>query len=214
MHRTCLLTFVLMSSALFVKAAGLGTSREFLVARQALADGLPEVAALKAERLLPLKTWTRAETRQLATFAAEAWTRASNAPRVLKLAEAHDLEEETFWRAQALVLEGDLAAAREELASSKEARGAKARLLLAQILTALGEHDAAHDEIEPLTTTGSAEERRHANLLLAEIEINSGRVHAALQRLGDGAGTDDPAASLLRARGHLLSNDGKLAREE
>jgi hypothetical protein len=55
---------------------------DYVSARQALADGLPGVAGVKAERLLKRKGWTRVETRQLATFAAEAWTRAEEGARV------------------------------------------------------------------------------------------------------------------------------------
>jgi hypothetical protein len=203
--------FLLLTTA--IQAAGLAGSDEFRAAEAALADGLPEVAGVKAERLLQRQTWTRAEVRDLATFAAEAWARARSAEQVLKLAEAHDLHEESFWRAQALVLRGDLAEAREELVSSRETRTPKARLLLAQILTALGEHDAAPEELEPLLEQGTAEERQHARLLLAEIDIAGGRLHAARQNLDALADPADPVAGLLRTRCHLLAGEVKAARE-
>ena len=92
---------------------------EFVSARQALADGLPGVAAVKAERLLQRKDWSKTEVRQLATFPAEAWTRAGQSAPVLTLAEAHELEDEAFWRAEACALAGDLPAARQWLAEGQ-----------------------------------------------------------------------------------------------
>ena len=61
-------TVFALPSVLF--AAGLEEASDYVSARQALADGLPGVAGVKAERLLKLKGWTRVETRQLGTFAA------------------------------------------------------------------------------------------------------------------------------------------------
>lgn len=193
-----------IAAALFILpaallAAGLEDAPEFVLARQALADGLPGVAGVKAERLLKRKGWTRTETRQLATFAAEAWTRAEDGTRVLALAEAHDLDDETFWRGQALALNGDLAAARkvlmEDTTAAQQPRG---RLLLGQILSALGENATARTEIIPLLTTTDAALRERAQLLLAEIELNEGKV--AVSAL---PATADAPARYLHARAQL-----------
>lgn len=187
-----------LPAALF--AAGLEDSEAFLRARQALADGLPEVAAVKAGRLLQNKAWTKDEVRTLATFAAEAWIRTGKAVEVLALADAHELDEESFWRAQALVLERRLAEAREELTSGAGELRPRARLLLGQVLFSLGEHEAAHDEVESLLTEADAGLRRHATLLLAEIELNTGKAPAALQRLDAMNDPADATAGLIRAR--------------
>lgn len=187
-----------LPAALF--AAGLEDSEAFTRARQALADGLPEVAAVKAVRLLQDKQWTKSEVKTLATFAAEAWIRTGKAAEVLALADAHELEEESFWRAQALVLERRLAEAREELTSGSTALQPRARLLLGQILFSLGEHEAAQEEVEALLTEADAGLRRHATLLLAEIELNTGKAAAALQRLDAIHEPEDATTGLLRAR--------------
>lgn len=100
LRRLTLIATVLSFPAALI-AAGLDEAPEFVSARQAMADGLPGVAGVKADRLLKIKGWSRVETRQLATFAAEAWTRAEDGSRVLALADAHDLDDETFWRGQA-----------------------------------------------------------------------------------------------------------------
>lgn len=191
-------SFVLPAALL---AAGLEDASDYILARQALADGLPGVAGVKAERLLKRKGWTRTETRQLATFAAEAWTRAEDGARVLALADEHALDDETFWRGQALALGGDLAAARkvlmEDPAVAEQPRG---RLLLGQVLSALGETAAARTEITPLLAITDAALRDQAQLLLAEIAINEGRTD--FTTLGTGA---DAASRYLRARVQLQS---------
>lgn len=188
-----------LPAALF--AAGLEDSEAFARARQALADGLPEVAAVKAARLLQnTKTWTKAEIKTLATFAAEAWVRSGKAAEVLALADAHELDDESFWRAQALVLDRRLAEAREELAGGSGKLPPRSGLLLGQILFSLGEHEAAQDEVEALLAESDEALRRHATLLLAEIELNTGKSHAALQRLDAMRDPEDATAGLLRAR--------------
>lgn len=151
-------------------AAGLEDASEFITAQQALSEGLPGVAAVKAERLLKQKSWSRAETSRLATFAAEAWARARTGEPVLKLAEDYDLEDEVFWQAQALTLMGDLAAARKKLTEGEDApRQPRAALLLAQILATQGETAAARAAIEPLLTAPDQPLGQQARLLLAEL---------------------------------------------
>ncbi len=190
---------VLFPAAL--SAAGLEDAADYVSARQALADGLPGVAGVKAERLLKQKGWTRVETRQLATFAAEVWTRAEAGGRVLALAEAYDLEDETFWRGEALVLNGDLHGARKILTEDEQSpRQPRTRLLLAQILAALGENAAAQAETTPLLTATDESLRRHAQLLHNEIDINEDKTTAVLP-----TGDVDAASSYLRARALLQS---------
>jgi tetratricopeptide (TPR) repeat protein len=196
-------TVFALPSVLF--AAGLAEVPDYVSARQALADGLPGVAGVKAERLLKLKGWTRVETRQLATFAAEAWTRAEEGARVLALAEAYDLDDETFWRGQALALNGDLRAARKTLMEDDQpAHQPHTRLLLAQILAALGENAEARTEITPLLTSPDEAFRSRARLLQTEIAINEGKPGVEIP-----AADQDAATSYLRAR--ALLKEGKIA---
>ena len=184
-------------------AAGLEEAAEYVSARQALADGLPGVAGVKAERLLKRKGWTRVETRQLATFAAEAWTRAAEGPRVLAVADTYDLDDESFWRAQALSLTGDLTAARQVLTEDTSAQEhPRARLLLAQILSALGENAEARSTLTPLLTATDVALQKHALLLQSEIDLNEGKPAGGLPAKSD---TDDAATRFLRARALLQS---------
>lgn len=186
-----------------LSAAGLDDAPEFTAARQALADGLPGVAAVKAERLLKQHNeWSKAETRRLATFAAEAWTRAQAGKAVLKLVETHDLDDEPFWQAEGFVLTGDLAAARKTLTENGQtARTPRAALLLAQILATHGKPAAARAEIAPLAASVDPQIGRQARLLLEEISLDEGSPVNASASAQDDDG--DAAARYLRARALL-----------
>lgn len=202
MFRTLLASLASIAAAAAAFGADLHTTPEFVAARQALADGLPGVAAVKAERLLKLKGWTRTEMRSLATFAAEAWTRAQSGAAVLALADTYELEDRAFWLAQGLTLVGDLPAARKVLTDNAQApREPRSALLLAQILTATGETAAARAEIGSLTSAPDPQLQRQARLLLDEISLDEGQSLPTVTALP----VHDGAAHYLRARSLLLS---------
>lgn len=170
-----------------------------------MADGLPGVAGVKAERLLKRKGWTRVETRQLATFAAEAWARAEDGTRVLALAEAHDLDDETFWRGLALVLNDNLPAARKLLTEDDTTpRQPRTQLLLARVLAAMGETAAARADIAPLLSSADESLSAQALLLQKEMDLEDNNTATALNAVASSA-----ADIFLRARA-LLQN-GRLA---
>ena len=202
---TLIATFLSVPAALL--AAGLDEAPEFVSARQALADGLPGVAGVKAERMLKSKDWSRVETRQLATFAAEAWTRAEDGARVLALADAHDLDDETFWRGQALFLMGNLTEARKALTEADSApQHPRSRLLLAQILAALGDYADARAELAPLLASSDASLTAHARLLESEIEINEGKTPDP-----SSVAVTDATGQYLRARALLKGGQAAAA---
>lgn len=199
--RSLILTAAILVFPAALAAAGMEAAPDYVSARQALADGLPSVAGVKVERLLKRKDWTRVETRQLATFAAEAWTRAEEGARVLTLAEAYDLDDETFWRGQALALTGDLTTARKVLTDESSApQQPRTQLLLAQILAALGENAEARAVVSPLLTATDPALQTHARLLHSEIDINEGKPATGLSPTAS-----DAATRFLRARA-LLQN--------
>ncbi len=201
--RSLFLAAAILAFPAALVAAGLDESAEYVSAHQALADGLPGVAGVKAERLLKRKGWTRVETRQLATFAAEAWTRAEEGARVLALAETYDLDDETFWRGQSLALMGDLTAARKVLSEDEAATPQpRSRLLLAQILAALGQATEAREALAPLLTSTDSTLQTHAQLLQSEIDINEGKPATGLS-----ATAADAATRFLRARALLQKGE-------
>lgn len=196
----------------WILAAGLEDSEMYLRAKNALADGLPEVAAVKAGRLLQNMAWTDAEVKTLATFAAESWVRSGKPAQALALADSYDLEQESFWRAQALALDHKLAEAREELTAGSTNLQPRARLLLGQILFSMGENEAAYQEVNSLLSESDEALRRHAILLMAEIELTNGRAGSALQRLDLLHDPTDVTVGLIRARCLMSINDLSQAR--
>ena len=209
--RSFFLAAILIAIPAATGAAGLEAAADYVLARQALADGLPGVAAVKAERLLNHKGWSRVEIRQLATFAAEAWTRASEGARVLTLADAYDLDDETFWRAQGFALNGDLNAARRELTEENTApTNPRTRLLQAQVLADLDENAEARAVIAPLLSSRDTALQTRARLLQSEIDINEGKPASSLPPQAD---TDDAATRFLRARALLQSGQVKPAQQ-
>lgn len=208
MHRTLLLPLCLILTVSRSGAAGLQESGEFTAAKKALAEGLPGVAAVKAERLLKRKGWTQAEMRELATFSAEAWTRAQQPAQVLALADAHELEDETFWRAEAHALAGDLATARRLLTEDETAqRKPGSILLLAQVLAALNENEASRAELGHIATSEDLHIRKQAALLLQELDLRDGRKPAVTADL-----PGDERGDYLRARIQLQAGDAQAAR--
>lgn len=202
-----LLPGLCFSSALI---AGVVDRADYLTARQALADGLPEVAAVKVERLLKDKGLSKEDAALLAQFATEAWIRAGDGARALDVAGAYDFVGEPFWRAQAYTLLGRLSEAREELASSSAPLDEHSQLLLGRILLALGEAEAARAEAQPLFENGIPEIRRHAGQLLAEIDLRSGHADQALKLIESAQMPKGHAeGDLLRAR--ALLDLGRLA---
>lgn len=207
--RSLFITAAILAFPAALIAAGLSETSDYLSAHQALADGLPGVAGVKAERLLKQKGWTRVETRELATFAAEAWTRADDGARVLALADAYDLDHEPFWRGQALALMGDLPAARAALSEEgAAARHPRSDLLLAQILVSLGETAEARSVASALLISSDASLQSRVRLLISEIDISEGR-----QPSGLSAKDESGPARFLRARALLQSGQIPQAEE-
>jgi TolA-binding protein len=199
--RSLFITAAILAFPAALCAAGLEAAPDYISARQALADGLPGVAGVKAERLLKRKGWTRVETRQLATFAAEAWTRDEKGARVLSLADTYDLDDESFWRGQALALTGNLTAARKVLTEDNPPpQQPRTQLLLAQVLAALGENAEARAAVSPLLTATDPALQNHARLLQSEIDINEGKPATDLSTTAS-----DAATRFLRARALLQS---------
>ncbi len=208
---SCVLSLVaaILALPVAIAAAGLEDLPDYLLAHQALADGLPSVAGVKVERLLKRQGWTRVQTRQLATFAAEAWTRAQDGTRVLALAAAHDLDDEAFWRGQALALTGQLNAARQVLEAAHDStRQPRSQLLLARVLADLGETTSARAQLVPLLEASEEYLRQQARLLQAELEIHAGLTDSAVLASGP-----DAASSYLRARALLQQGHAAAAQE-
>lgn len=192
------------ASTLPLLAAELQDHGEFRLARQALNDGLPGVAATKAARLLEQKDWTNTDRLTLAGLAVESWVRAKDGRAALALLAREQVPNKPFWKAQAHVVAGELDAARQTLETRLEAEEATSQeqLLLAQVWLALQQSSQARDLLVILRRSASPETARRARLMLDELDLNSGNYQPALDDLAAlPRETGEPTADMLRARG-------------
>lgn len=196
---------LLASAVSTVRAADLEEMPEYRAVRQALLDGLPAVAALKATRLMESAAPRSTERQTLASLAVEAWVRASDGRAALKILQNEKVPNADFWIAQARVQAGELEAAekllisrvRDDTATSQE------RFLLAQVSLATGSLTQAREILEPLRKSGDQSIATRASHMWDEVELRAGRVEFALADLTQAALPLDDKARLLLAQGLL-----------
>ncbi|MCW0221496.1 MAG: hypothetical protein OJI67_24435, partial [Prosthecobacter sp.] len=177
----CLQTFLGVST-LPLLATGLQENPEFLLARQALSDGLPGVAATKAVRLLGQKDWSSTDRLTLAALAVESWVRAKDGQAALELLKREQVPNKPFWEAQAQVLAGDLESARlalEKRLSDGESTSQE-RLLLAQVWLATNQTAPARELLVSLRGSATPQTANRARLMLDELDLNMGNVQPAV----------------------------------
>lgn len=174
-------------------------------ARKALGDGLPQVAAVKAARLLEEKGLTGREKSEIASIAVEGWIRARDGVRAAELLGRFEVEDEAFWAAHAQVLAGDLDAAATAFRKwrSMGELADQARLSLAFVLMAAGREGEARTELKEVRMSGDAAVAKKARLLFNELELLVGRNEPVIQRLSHEEGGKNGEVQFLRARGLL-----------
>lgn len=191
------------ASTLPLLAAGLQDNGEYRLARQALGDGLPGVAATKATRLLTQGPWTEEERRQLAELAVEAWVRARDGAAALQLLKTETPTAKAFWEAQARMLTGDVDAARQGLESRLQSGETdnREKLLLAQVWLAGNQAPQARDLLVQLREAEDAATAKRARLMLDELDLSLGNVQTAAKDLESlPAGEQETSTQLLKAR--------------
>ncbi len=200
-----LLRLPVLSLALAFSALGaeLGDQPEYLAARQALQDGLPSVAALKAARLMAAATPGSLQRQTFASLAVESWVRARDGAAALKILAEEKVPNASFWQAQAKVLAGDLESAEKLLISRVRDNQATSqeRLLLAQVSLTHDNTTQARQVLEPLRHSPDAEIARHARLIWDEMELRTGNMAPAIADLASPENAKDVTARLLRAQG-------------
>lgn len=172
-------------------------------ARQALQEGLPVVAAIKAQRLMNLQPAGSLARQTLAGLAVEAWVRAQNGKAALQVLQKEKVPNTDFWEAQARVQAGDMDGAEALLARRLKEGSATSqeRLLLAQISSFSGNPAQARQVLEPLISGTDASTAGRARLILAESDLREGITAPVLSSLAsDPALTEDPRAALLKAQ--------------
>lgn len=198
--RLPVLSLALACSALH---AELEDQPEYLAAKQALQDGLPAVAALKATRLMEAAEAGSIGRLTLASLAVESWVRARDGAAALKILEIEKVPNANFWQAQAKVLAGDLEAAEKLLINRVRVNEATSqeRLLLAQVSLSIGNTTQARQVLETLRTAPDAEISHRARLMWDEVELRTGNMAPAVADLAAPENARDVSARLLRAQG-------------
>lgn len=201
------------SSAAF---AALDTEPEFIAAKNALADGLGSVAALKAEGLLAEgRKWSKDERADLVSIAVEGWLRAKNGPRAIALLDHHPVKDEDFWRGIALMKMGLLNEAETVLRKYDRTKpmAERALLAIAQILMAQGRDGAARKEVKDLRNSDDPEIARRARLLYNELELEVPRVDVVADRLAKEKDLGEPGPlHYLQARTAMEQGNFETAR--
>jgi Tetratricopeptide repeat len=173
-HLLLLLTLAGVSSAL---ATELQEKPEYRAAQQALQDGLPTLAAMKAGRLMAEAAAKSTERQTLATLTVESWVRAKDGISALKVIEQEKIANEDYWRAQALFLIGDFDAAEKRLIVRVNEGTAPSleRLLLAKISLKTNNAVQARAVIQPVLQSSDPEMVRRAQLISDELEALEGK---------------------------------------
>ncbi len=190
----------------------------FAQARQALEDGLPGVAAFKAEALLRRKgaaKWSPEEKEELATLAAEGWTRDGKPERVLELLKKGPRPHGAlFWRGQAMMMQEKLDQAAEVLRDYADAGryAGRARLALALVYLAQGREALARRELKDLREDADPELALRARLMFNESELTVGRERIVLERLKREREPEDDKTKYLMAQ--ALVQQGRLGDAE
>lgn len=210
------MVIVFWCSVTAVLASGLEGHAEFLRAQSAMAEGLPGVAALRAEGLLDRKDvdWSSEEEETLATLAAEGWTRDGRPDRVLNLLERKSKPHGAlFWRGQALLMQKNLEEAETVLRGYEKAGryAERAQLCLAIVFTAQGREALARRELRDLRESTDLELAKRARLMFNESELKEGRNEVVAERLLREPDKKADDVMFLRARAAFQKGDLKEA---
>jgi tetratricopeptide (TPR) repeat protein len=178
-------------------------------AQRALADGLPAVAAVRAERQLATPKLAPPLRQAAAALAAESWVRAGEAERGIAVMDKHDFPAESYWRARTLAMQGDTDGAKAilETISGTDPLYVQARMLLAYVFLAEGREVAARKELKELRDESDPQIARHARLMFNELEISAERSETVLSRLAREQGGKSGDVQFLRAKASLEIGD-------
>ncbi len=180
----------------------LAASADFTGAQRALESALPNVARVKLERLLARKDLSSKDRDTVLQLEVEACLRAGDLSAATALLDANQVQDEAFWRGQALLLAGDFKAAESAFSSCPKSSPMRKRSLLglAHALAGQGRDAAARRAIKDLRDDKDAEIARNARLIFNELELGEDRAQVVLDRLARETGGKDPRVQYLRAR--------------
>jgi tetratricopeptide (TPR) repeat protein len=184
---------------------------DIIEVKRALGAGLPEVASVKAGRLLESGKLKAEDEKELAGIAVESAVRAGNGPLVVSLLDRYKVDDADFWRGHAQVLAGDLNEAALSFSTYEGPLKDRARLCLAYVLMADGREGTARKELRVVRESQDPEIAREARMFLNELELIMGRTPEVLNRLNREGGGKSTEVQFLRARGALQLGQAKQA---
>ena len=202
---------ILVFTSGFLRSASLAEKDDYQAALRALADGLPQVAAVKLERIVKDPGLDNHEATAVCTKLVDALIRSRQPERALVALTLLDVPDAKFWKSQALLLQGRLRESewllREYLSSSpSSALEEYARLALGQVIIAEGRENTGRKEIREVMDSRDVVLARIAQIQVAESETMSGRSDMAERRM-EKMDPNDLEACYVRAR--ALMENGK-----
>ncbi len=186
---------------------------EHQAALAALAQGLPEVAALKWERLLKSNSLTQVEIVKISERMVDALVRAGQGDMALAATTLYNIPDEEFYKGQAYLVMGRFQEAVTALRGYQQPGvrfAAETQLAIGQAM--LGQHREAsgRKEFKDLLDNPDPLIARRAKLFWNESEIIAGRASSVLKRLGTDR-IDDKEVEFIQASASLANNDGREA---
>lgn len=195
-------------------AAELKERGEYQAALRALADNLPQVAALKFEGLLKEGSLNQSDSVRVSERLVDALVRSKQPDKVRVALTFFEVPDAVFWKAQALVLERKFVEAETALRSYLSMKGARhkdvAGLLLGQVLIGQGRENAGRKQFKELLNSQDANVARLAHLWANESESLAGRSAPMLQRLA-GSDAEDQAMEFVKGAAWVEAGDGREA---
>ncbi len=197
-----------------VQAAELKERGEYQAALRALADNLPQVAALKFERLLRDGSLNHREVSRVSERLVDALVRSKQPEKVLVALTFFEVPDAAFWKAQTLVLQGKFREAETVLRSYLTLKGARYRdlagLMLGQVLIGEGRENTGRKQLKELGDSQDADVARLSRLWANESESLSGRSAATLKRLA-GSDSNDNAMEFVKGAAWVEAGEGREA---
>ena len=187
---------------------------EYQAALRALANQLPQAAALKFERLLKDGSLNRRESSRVAERLADALLRANQPEKAMIALTLFEVPDADFWKAQAFVLQGKFREAENALQAYLASGGGRYRelagLTLGKVMIGAGRENPGRKQLKDLWGSRDEEVSRLAHLWANESEAFSGRSEATLRRLAT-TGSDDRAMAFVKGSAWVEAGEGREA---
>lgn len=191
----------------------------YQAALQALADGWPQVAALRFERLMGDPGFNRADMARLSEHLVDALLRSRQWKKALVALTLFEVPDSTFWEGQALLLDGnfhDAESALKDYLRGKDLRYvAQAKVSLAKAILAQGRENVGRKELREVAEETQSPYAFRAAQWVSESELMAGREEAVLKRWDSGTDKMEPRTAYLVASALMSrAGPGDLARAE